>query len=158
MLMRDQRLYKSLAIEVYGHCRLLLPWKRVPCWFFFFNPGLKDRWHGWPGIEPTTLDLNSQWGAYDLSAMATPMIPRKDLVSVTDHFQKKTKYRSLDILFSWIKITRKLNLEGRQSAIQLVVRKPYNPSLVRRQCLRLELYLCLKITSKPWTVNIELTY
>jgi len=31
-------------------------------------------WHGRPGIEPTTttLDLSSQSGANDLSAMATP--------------------------------------------------------------------------------------
>jgi len=35
----------------------------------FCNPGLKNCWHGRPGIEPTTLDLNSQSGAYDLSAM-----------------------------------------------------------------------------------------
>jgi len=34
---------------------------------------LKNCWHGRPGIEPTTttLDLSSQSGAYDLSAMAT---------------------------------------------------------------------------------------
>jgi len=40
---------------------------------FFSNPGLKNCWHGWPGIEPTTttLDLSSQSGAYDLSASAT---------------------------------------------------------------------------------------
>jgi len=38
----------------------------------FCNPGLKNYWHGWPGIEPTTLDLCSQSGAYDLSATATP--------------------------------------------------------------------------------------
>jgi len=33
---------------------------------------LKNCWHGRPGIEPTTttLDLGSQSGAYDLSAMA----------------------------------------------------------------------------------------
>jgi len=37
---------------------------------------LKNCWHGQPGIEPTTttLDLSSQSGAYDLSAMATPFI------------------------------------------------------------------------------------
>jgi len=39
---------------------------------FFCNLGLKNCWHGWPGIEPTTLDLSSQSGAYDLSATATP--------------------------------------------------------------------------------------
>jgi len=32
--MRDQHLYKSRAIEVYDHCRLLLPWMNVPSWFF----------------------------------------------------------------------------------------------------------------------------
>jgi len=39
---------------------------------FFCNPGLKNCWHGWPGIEPTTitLDISSQSGAYDLSATA----------------------------------------------------------------------------------------
>jgi len=34
MLMSNQHLYKSPAIEIYGHCRLLLPWLRLPCWFF----------------------------------------------------------------------------------------------------------------------------
>jgi len=33
--MGNQHLYKSPAIEVYGHSRLLLPWLRVPCWFLF---------------------------------------------------------------------------------------------------------------------------
>jgi len=40
---------------------------------FFCNPGLKNCWHGRPGMEPTTttttLDLSSQSGAYDLSTM-----------------------------------------------------------------------------------------
>jgi len=65
MLMHNQHLYTSLAIEVYGHCRLLLPWMRVPSWFFC-NPGLKNCWHGRLGVEPTT-NLSSQPGAYDLS-------------------------------------------------------------------------------------------
>jgi len=39
---------------------------------FFCNSGLKNCLHGRPGIESTTLDLSSQSGAYDLSAMATP--------------------------------------------------------------------------------------
>jgi len=34
MLASDQHLYVSPAIEVYGHCRWLLPWQRVPCRFF----------------------------------------------------------------------------------------------------------------------------
>jgi len=33
---------------------------------------LKNCWYGRPEIEPTTLDLSSQSGAYDLSATATP--------------------------------------------------------------------------------------
>jgi len=69
--MHDQHFYKSPAIEVYGHCRLLLPKLRVPCWFFS-QSGIENCWHGRPGIEPTTLDINSQSGAYDLSATATP--------------------------------------------------------------------------------------
>jgi len=36
------------------HCRLLLPWLRVPYWFFL-QSWLKNCWHGRPGIEPTTL-------------------------------------------------------------------------------------------------------
>jgi len=35
---------------------------------FFCNPGLKNCCHVWPGIEPSTLDLSSQPGAFDLSA------------------------------------------------------------------------------------------
>jgi len=71
--MHDQHLYKIPAIEVYGHCRLLLPWQRVPYFWFCCNPGLKNCWHGWPGIELTNSDFSSQSGAYDLSATATPL-------------------------------------------------------------------------------------
>jgi len=39
MLMNDQHLYKNPAIEVYGHCRLLLPRLRVHCWNFFVIQG-----------------------------------------------------------------------------------------------------------------------
>jgi len=46
-----------------------------PDWeWFFCNPELKNCWHGRPGIEPTTLDVSSQSGAYDLSATATPLV------------------------------------------------------------------------------------
>jgi len=41
-----------------SHCRLLLPWLRMPCWFFC-NLGLKNCWHGW-GFKPATLDLSYQ--------------------------------------------------------------------------------------------------
>jgi len=49
MLVYDQHLYKSSAIEVYGHYRLLLPCLMVPCWFF----GIRG-WKllVWLGIEP----------------------------------------------------------------------------------------------------------
>jgi len=40
----------------------------------FCNLRLKNCWHGLLRIEPTTLDLCSQSGAYDLSAMVTPMV------------------------------------------------------------------------------------
>jgi len=43
--MRGQHLYKNPAIEVCGHCRLLLPWLGVLSWLFS-NPGLKNCWHG----------------------------------------------------------------------------------------------------------------
>jgi len=76
MMMSDQYLYKSPALEVYGHCRLLLPWLRVPYWFFC-NSGLKNCWHELPGIEPTTLDLISQSGDYDLAATANPWMSRR---------------------------------------------------------------------------------
>jgi len=55
--MRNQNLYKSPDIEVYGHCRLLLPWLRVPNWFFL-QSGVENCWHGRLGIKPTTLDLS----------------------------------------------------------------------------------------------------
>jgi len=69
--MHNQHLYKSCTKEVYGHCRFLLPWLSVPS-LFFCNPELKNCWSGWPGIGPTTLDLCSKSGAYDLSDTATP--------------------------------------------------------------------------------------
>jgi len=75
MLMRDQHLYKSPSIDVMATADYYYPdWECLVD--FFCNPGLKNCWHGWPGIEPTTttLDLSSQSGAYDLSAMATPLV------------------------------------------------------------------------------------
>jgi len=71
--MRDQHLFKSPALEVFNHCRLLLTdWECLID--FFCNPGLKNCWHGRPGIESTTLDLSSQSGAYDLSDTVTSII------------------------------------------------------------------------------------
>jgi len=67
--MQDQHLLWSNTLEVSGHYRLLLPRLRVD---FFSIPGLKNCWPWWPGIEPTTLDLSSQSGAFDLSATVTP--------------------------------------------------------------------------------------
>jgi len=49
MLMRDQHLYKSLAKEAYGHCRL-----RLGALLIFNDPGLQ-KFLAWPGIKPTTL-------------------------------------------------------------------------------------------------------
>jgi len=71
MLMRDQHLYKSPAIDVYGHCRLLLPWLRVSCWFFL-QSGVEKllAWVAGDWTHNHTLDLSSQLGAYDLSATA----------------------------------------------------------------------------------------
>jgi len=66
--MRDKHLYKSPAIEVYGNCRLLLSWLGVSCWFFC-NPGVKNFWDG-PRIEPTTLDLSSQFSVRGLWTLA----------------------------------------------------------------------------------------
>jgi len=43
-------------------------------WLIFCNLGLKNCWHGRPGIEPITLNLRSQSGANDLSATATPIL------------------------------------------------------------------------------------
>jgi len=66
MLMSDQHLYKSYAVDVYGHCRLLLRLLRLPG-RFLSNTGLK-KLPSWPK-DWTTLDLSSQSGAHDLSAM-----------------------------------------------------------------------------------------
>jgi len=67
MLMRDQHLYKSLAIKVCDrHCRLRLPW-------LIFFQCLVEKLQAWLRIEPPILDLRSQLGAFDHSAMAIPM-------------------------------------------------------------------------------------
>jgi len=72
--MGDQHLYKSPAIDVYSHCTDYY-YPDCGCLVdFFCNLGLKNCWHGGLGIDPTTLDLSSQSGAYDLSAMATPAL------------------------------------------------------------------------------------
>jgi len=82
-------LYKSPAIEVYGHCRLQLPWLRVTCWFFC-NSELKNCWHGRLGIESTTFDICSQSCAYDLSAMATQQGLFMKLFHATHFFLRVT--------------------------------------------------------------------
>jgi len=46
---------------------------------------LKNCWHGWPGIEPTTIDLCFQSGAYNLSAMATS----DNKISLQGHLKNK---------------------------------------------------------------------
>jgi len=84
MLMRDQHLYKSPA-DVYGHCRLLLPWLRVPCWFFL-QSGVEKllAWVAGDWTHNHTLDLSSQSGAYDLSATATPWIEDMTILILLD--------------------------------------------------------------------------
>jgi len=64
---------------------------------FFCNPGLKNCWHTWPGIEPTTttLDLSSQSGAYDLSGTATP---EKTVSLYTDIIWRPTQKQNNQIL------------------------------------------------------------
>jgi len=52
-----------------SHCWLLLPWLRVPCWLFC-NLGCKLE--PLPRFELATLDLRSQSGDFDHSAMVTP--------------------------------------------------------------------------------------
>jgi len=69
--MHDLHPYKSPAIEVVTADYYYPDWECLVD--FFFNPRLKNCWHGRPEIEPTTLDLSSQPGAYDLSATATPI-------------------------------------------------------------------------------------
>jgi len=73
--MRDQHPYNSPAIEVYvATADYYYP--DLGCLFdFLCNPGLKNCWHGLLGIKPTTFDLSSQSGAFDLSASASYLIP-----------------------------------------------------------------------------------
>jgi len=52
MLIQDQHFYQGLTCNAYGHCRLPLPWLRVP------------------GIKPKILDLSTESGDYDPSATA----------------------------------------------------------------------------------------
>jgi len=58
MLMRNQHLHMSPVIEVF----MVTADYYYPDWEclvdFLCNPGLKNCWHGQPGIEPTTLDLS----------------------------------------------------------------------------------------------------
>jgi len=56
-----------------NHCRLLVPWLGMPCWFLLQSGVEKLLACGW-GYEPATLDVSTQSGSYDLPAMATPMI------------------------------------------------------------------------------------
>jgi len=67
--MRDQHLYKSPSVEVYWSLQITINLTESALLIFFCNLGLKNCWHGLLGIEPTTLDLGSQSGAYNLSPM-----------------------------------------------------------------------------------------
>jgi len=64
---------QSPIIEAYGHCRLQLPWLRMPWWFFLLSGDEKLLACSW-GFEPTSFELSSQFGPNDLSAKATPML------------------------------------------------------------------------------------
>jgi len=56
----NAHLYKSPSVEVFGRCRLLLPWLREPCWFFL-QSGVEKLQARVAWIEPTTLDLRCIW-------------------------------------------------------------------------------------------------
>jgi len=86
MLMPKQHLYKSHTIEIYGHCRSLLPWPRLSCWFFLQSR--VEKLLELSGIEPKTFDLGSQSGAYYLSANHNDIENIHPLLLVihSDHF------------------------------------------------------------------------
>jgi len=68
--MRNQQLYNSPAIDVYGLCRLRLPWLIVPCWFFC-NPGLKNCNHGKTSRCPRHFNLEKHWSTQILCYLTT---------------------------------------------------------------------------------------
>jgi len=70
--MCDQHLYQSPVIEVYETADYYNNLTECAFMIFLCNLGLKNYLHG-QGFEPTTLDLSSQSGAFDLSATATPL-------------------------------------------------------------------------------------
>jgi len=72
ILSTSQHLYKSPAIEVYVTADYHYP--DLGCLVDFFAIQVEKLI---AGIEPTTLDLCSQSGAYDLSATATPAVSLK---------------------------------------------------------------------------------
>jgi len=81
MLVCDQYLYKSLAIHrhVHGQCRLCtITVTESALLIFLQSARLKNCWHGWV-FEPTTLDLSSQSGAFDLPSMAKMYVSAKRL-------------------------------------------------------------------------------
>jgi len=65
--------YELLKVIIFfkGHHRFLLPWLRVPCWYF---PIWGEKLLAWQGIDPTILDLNSQLSAFDYLTTVTPNI------------------------------------------------------------------------------------
>jgi len=67
--MHNQRLYESLVIEVYSHCKLLLPLLRVPCWFLYCNTRIKN----WRQMSRVWTHNLRSWFSVSLSQV--PMVP-----------------------------------------------------------------------------------
>jgi len=71
--MRDQHLYKSLAMDIELRlCSLQITIILIDYALKIFSQSRIEKWLTWLGIQLTTFDLSSQSGAWDHSAMVTP--------------------------------------------------------------------------------------
>jgi len=86
MSMQDQHLYKSPAVEVYGHYKFLLPWLRVPSWLFFAM-------RGWKIAGMGCLGLNPQPQIFVLS-----QVPMTSQTSKSSNWEQRFKVRTAQVL------------------------------------------------------------
>jgi len=71
--MRNQHFFKRPTIEVWS-LQITISLTEVALLIFFAIRGWKIAGMGQPGIEPTTIDLSSQSGAYNFSAAAALLL------------------------------------------------------------------------------------
>jgi len=159
--MHDQHLNKSPAIEVYGHCRLQLPWLRVPGWFFFAIRGWKIAGMGCWGLnrQPfrSLFSVSCLWPLSHGNPWAEKLLSwlRIEIITLDLSFQSGTFDHSAmatrSQLFLLFKILFKKSLLSFHNPstllwiiIILILQALKNSSLMKSSLYILDLFKCFK--------------